>query len=197
MANRRYRPTTPARRGMSVSDFATITTDRPLKSKTSANPRKAGRNAQGRITTRRQGGGHKRRYREIDFRRNKDNVPATVAEIEYDPNRTAHTALVRYADGERRYILAPHGLAVGAKIVSGPEAPLETGNRTVLQRIPTGAFVHNIEFFPARGGASGAPKDYSRVSSCGARSSRRPTPPPVRLPAVELPAASRQAPSAP
>src|SRR5438552_12421468 len=119
MAIRKYKPTTPGRRGASVSDFKEITRSRPEKALTKPLKKKAGRNAYGRITTRHQGGGHKRQYRTIDFRRNKDGIPAKVASIEYDPNRTARIALLHYADGEKRYILAPQGLSVGDALVSG------------------------------------------------------------------------------
>ena len=152
MANRRYRPTTPARRGMSVSDFATVTTDSPLKAKTGPNPKQAGRNAQGRITTRRQGGGHKRQYRQIDFRRNKDGVPATVAHIEYDPNRNCRIALLHYHDGEKRYILAPRGVQVGDTLQSGQGSEIRAGNALPLRYIPVGTTVHNIELQPGGGG---------------------------------------------
>ncbi len=155
MANRRYRPTTPARRGMSVSDFATVTTDKPLKSLTSPNPKKAGRNAQGRITTRRQGGGHKRKYREIDFRRNKDGVPATVAEVEYDPNRSARIARLHYHDGEKRYILAPEGLRVGDVLTSGEGADIQSGNALPLRNIPVGTVIHAVELRPGGGAKLG------------------------------------------
>src|SRR5690606_3404048 len=120
----KYKPTTAGRRGMSVSDFDTITTDRPLKSHTKPNPKSAGRNVHGRITSRRRGGGHKRRYREIDFRRNKDGVPAKIAEIEYDPNRSARIARLHYLDGEKRYILAPQGVKVGDYLESGEGADI-------------------------------------------------------------------------
>src|SRR6266571_4983757 len=119
MPVRKYKPTTPGRRGASVSDFSEITRTQPEKSLTKPLPKRAGRNAQGRITMRHQGGGHKRQYRVIDFKRNKDGVPAKVAQIEYDPNRSARIALLHYVDGEKRYILAPQGLAVGQSLVSG------------------------------------------------------------------------------
>ncbi len=151
MAIRKYKPTTPGRRDMSVSDFANITTDKPLKSLTRPNPKKAGRNANGRITTRHQGGGHKQRYRLIDFRRNKDGVPAKVATIEYDPNRSARIALLHYADGEKRYILAPDGLKVGDTVESGERADIKPGNALPLRNIPTGTTVHNIELRPGGG----------------------------------------------
>jgi large subunit ribosomal protein L2 len=150
-----FNPTSPARRHMTVADYSTLSGVKPLKKLTKRLKKNAGRNNQGRITTRHQGGGNKRMYRTIDFKQNKIGIPAKVETIEYDPYRTAFIARVVYADGDRRYILAPHGLAVGAQIVAGPEAPLEVGNRTILKRIPVGMFVHNIEFFPGRGGQLG------------------------------------------
>ncbi len=155
MANRRYKPTTPARRGMTVSDFATVTTDKPLKSLTKPNPKKAGRNANGRITTRHQGGGHKRAYRVIDFRRKKDGVPAKVAEIEYDPNRSARIARLHYLDGEKAYILAPEGLKVGDLLESGERADIRTGNALPLRNIPVGTVVHAVELRPGGGAKLG------------------------------------------
>jgi len=145
MAVRKYKPTTPGRRGSSVSDFKEITRDRPEKSLTRPLRKRAGRNAHGRITTRHQGGGHKRQYRVIDFRREKDGVPARVAHIEYDPNRTARIALLHYADGEKRYILAPKGVEVGDRLVSGPGADIRPGNALPLANIPVGTVVHNVE----------------------------------------------------
>jgi large subunit ribosomal protein L2 len=155
MGVRKYKPTTPGRRGMSVSDFDTVTTDKPLKSLTKPNPKKAGRNAQGRITTRHQGGGHKRRYREIDFRRAKDGVPAKVAEIEYDPNRSARIARLHYVDGEKRYILAPEGLKVGDRVESGDGADIRPGNALPLRNIPVGTIVHAVELRPGGGAKLG------------------------------------------
>jgi len=155
MGVRKYKPTTPARRGMSVSDFDTITTDRPLKSLTRPNPRKAGRNVHGRITTRHQGGGHKRRYRVIDFRRNKDGVPAKVATIEYDPNRSARIALLHYVDGEKRYIIAPEGVRVGDMLESGERADIKAGNALPLRNIPVGTTVHAVELRPGGGAKLG------------------------------------------
>jgi large subunit ribosomal protein L2 len=145
MAVRKYKPTTPGRRGSSVSDFKEITRDKPEKSLTRPMRKRAGRNAHGRITARHQGGGHKRSYRVIDFKRNKDGVPAKVAHIEYDPNRTARIALLHYADGEKRYILAPKGLAVGDRLVSGPGADIRAGNALPLVNIPVGTVVHAVE----------------------------------------------------
>lgn len=152
MPLKRFNPVTPSRRGMSVSDFAEITKSTPEKSLLEPLNEKGGRNNQGRITMRRRGGGHKRRYRSIDFRRDKDGVPGTIASIEYDPNRSARIALVSYADGEKRYIVAPTGLKVGQKIASGPEAEYEVGNTLPLERIPLGANVHNVELTPGKGG---------------------------------------------
>ncbi len=155
MGVRKYKPTTPARRGMSVSDFDTITTDRPEKSLTRPNPKKAGRNAHGRITTRHQGGGHKRKYRIIDFRREKDAIPAKVATIEYDPNRTTFIALIHYSDGEKRYILAPEGLKVGDRLESGERADIRPGNALPLRNIPVGTTVHAVELRPGGGAKLG------------------------------------------
>jgi large subunit ribosomal protein L2 len=155
MGVRKYKPTTPGRRGMSVSDFEAVTTDKPLKRLVKPNPKKAGRNAYGRITTRRQGGGHKRRYREIDFRRTKDGVPAKVAEIEYDPNRSARIARLHYVDGEKRYILAPEGLKVGDRVESGEGADIRPGNALPLRNIPVGTIVHAVELRPGGGAKLG------------------------------------------
>jgi large subunit ribosomal protein L2 len=151
MAVRKYKPTTPGRRGASVPDFKEITRDTPEKSLTRPIKKKAGRNAYGRITVRHQGGGHKRTYRVIDFKRSKDGVPAKVAHIEYDPNRTARIALLHYADGEKRYILAPQGLAVGDRIVSGTGADIRPGNALPLANIPVGTIVHAVELKPGAG----------------------------------------------
>jgi large subunit ribosomal protein L2 len=155
MGVRKYKPTTPGRRDMSVSDFDTVTTDRPLKSLTKPNPKKAGRNANGRITTRHQGGGHKRRYRVIDFRRNKDSVPAKVATVEYDPNRSSRIALLHYLDGEKRYIIAPEGLKVGDRVESGERADIKPGNALPLRNIPVGTIVHAVEMRPGGGAKLG------------------------------------------
>src|SRR5580765_4481518 len=151
MAIRKYKPTTPGRRGASVSSFDEITRTGSEKSLTKKLTNKAGRNAYGRITTRHQGGGHKRQYRLIDFRRNKDGIPAKVAEIEYDPNRTARIALLHYADGEKRYIIAPTGLAQGMKIENGPKADIKPGNNLPLRNIPVGTTIHAIEMRPGGG----------------------------------------------
>ncbi|HEX5948569.1 MAG TPA: 50S ribosomal protein L2 [Actinomycetota bacterium] len=151
MALRKYKPTTPGRRGSSVSDFSEITRDRPERALVKKLTKKAGRNTYGRVTTRHRGGGHKRRYRVIDFRRTKDGVPATVAHIEYDPNRSARIALLHYADGEKRYILAPQGLRQGEKLMSGPGADIRPGNALPLANIPVGTVVHAVELRPGQG----------------------------------------------
>ena len=152
MAIKKYKPTSPGRRFMSVSTFEEITTDKPEKSLLRPLPNKAGRNNMGRITTRHQGGGHKRQYRIIDFKRDKDGIPGRVATIEYDPNRSARIALINYVDGEKRYILAPHGLKVGDVIESGPTADIKPGNALPLINIPVGTVVHNVELHPGKGG---------------------------------------------
>lgn len=147
-----YKPTSPGRRGMSVSTFEEITQTTPEKSLLGPRKQKSGRNNQGRITVRHRGGGHKRRYRIIDFKREKHGIPATVKSIEYDPNRTARIALVVYADGEKRYILAPVGLNVGDSIMSGPDSEIRVGNTLPIFRIPLGTQLHNIELQPGKGG---------------------------------------------
>lgn len=147
-----YKPTTPGRRGMSVSTFEEITTDTPEKSLLTPLKNSGGRNAQGKITVRHRGGGEKRKYRIIDFKRNKDGVPAKVATIEYDPNRTSNIALLHYADGEKRYIIAPVGLKVGNTVVSGVDADIRTGNTLPLANIPVGTIIHNIELKTGKGG---------------------------------------------
>src|SRR6266508_4160180 len=152
MPIRRYKPTSPGRRFMTVSTFEEVTKSKPEKALTSKLTKKGGRNNMGRITTRHQGGGHKRRYREIDFKRTKDGVPAKVAAIEYDPNRSANIALLHYADGAKAYILAPARLRLGAAVESGPGADIRPGNALPLQNIPTGTVVHNVELKPGRGG---------------------------------------------
>jgi large subunit ribosomal protein L2 len=151
MALRKYKPTTPGRRGSSASDFTEITRDRPERGLVRKQTKKAGRNAHGRITTRHRGGGHKRRYRVIDFRRDKDRVPAKVAHIEYDPNRSARIALLHYADGEKRYILAPQGLRQGDRLMSGPGVDIRPGNALPLTNIPVGTVVHAVELRPGQG----------------------------------------------
>ncbi|MEX2533414.1 MAG: 50S ribosomal protein L2 [Nitriliruptoraceae bacterium] len=155
MAIRKYKPTSPARRGGSVSDFATITRSTPEKSLLAPLPKKAGRNVHGRITSRHRGGGHKRKFRVIDFRRNKDGVPATVASIEYDPNRSARIALLHYHDGEKRYILAPRNLVVGQIVESGPSADIKIGNTLSLANIPVGTTIHAVELRPGGGAKFG------------------------------------------
>ena len=147
-----YKPTTNGRRNMTSLDFAEITTSTPKKSLLVSLKNKAGRNNNGRITVRHQGGGHKRHYRLIDFKRNKDGVEAVVKTIEYDPNRTANIALVHYTDGVKAYIIAPKGLEVGQRIVSGPDADIKIGNALPLANIPVGTQVHNIELHPGKGG---------------------------------------------
>ncbi|MEN6449226.1 MAG: 50S ribosomal protein L2 [Thermoguttaceae bacterium] len=153
MGIRKYNPTTPGRRGATVSDFAELTPGaKPVKAHLRPKKRKGGRNNQGRITARHRGGGHKRALRLIDFRRDKDGIPAVVNSIQYDPNRSARIALLHYVDGEKRYILAPDGLKVGAKVQSGADAPASVGNSLPLSAIPLGMDVHNIEMQPGRGG---------------------------------------------
>jgi large subunit ribosomal protein L2 len=152
MPVRIYKPTSPGRRGMSVASFEEITTDRPYKPLTKRLKRHAGRNNQGKITLRHRGGGHKRRYRIIDWKRDKDGVPARVQTIEYDPNRSARIALVSYVDGEKRYILAPVGLRVGDRISAGPEAEIRAGCAMALRSMPVGTVIHNVELHPGKGG---------------------------------------------
>ena len=176
MAIRKYKPTTPGRRGSSVADFAEITRSTPEKSLVRPLPKKGGRNNQGRITTRHQGGGHKRAYRVIDFRRyDKDGVPAKVAHIEYDPNRTARIALLHFADGEKRYIIAPVGVKQGTPIESGVQADIKPGNNLPLRNIPVGTTIHCIELRPGGGAKMARSAGMSaqlvakeaRVRSCG------------------------------
>ncbi|WP_270820374.1 50S ribosomal protein L2 [[Eubacterium] hominis] len=152
MPIKKYKPTTPGRRGMTSLSRDEITCDKPEKSLLAPLKNKGGRNNNGRITTRHQGGGHKRSYRIIDFKRNKDGIPAKVATIEYDPNRSANIALLNYADGEKRYIIAPKGLTVGTTVVSGKGADIKVGNALELKDIPEGTFIHNIELKPGKGG---------------------------------------------
>jgi large subunit ribosomal protein L2 len=152
MPIRQFKPTSPGRRGASGYTFEEITKKKPEKSLTEPLKKSGGRNNQGRITVRHRGGGHKRKYRIIDFKRNKIGVPATVIAIEYDPNRSARIALVQYEDGEKRYILCPLGLKVGDRVESGPEAEIRVGNALPLRNIPTGTVIHNIELYPGRGG---------------------------------------------
>lgn len=152
MAIKRLKPYTPTTRFQTYSDFSELTKKKPEKSLLTPLPKKAGRNVYGRITARHRGGGHKRRYRIIDFRRDKDGVPAKVAAIEYDPNRNARIALLHYLDGEKRYIIAPEGLKVGDMVESGPTADIKPGNALPLRNIPVGTVVHNIELKPGAGG---------------------------------------------
>src|SRR5918996_2931938 len=152
MALRKYKPTSPGRRFRSVSAFEEVTKTEPEKGLLEPVKRKGGRNNQGRITSRHRGGGAKRRYRAIDFKRRKDGVPAKVAAIEYDPNRSARIALLHYLDGAKAYILAPARLAVGATVESGPQADIKPGNALPLESIPTGTLVHNVELKPGQGG---------------------------------------------
>ena len=151
MGIKKYKPTTPGLRGMTVSTFEEITESTPEKSLTYTLKKNAGRNNRGCITVRHQGGGTRRKYRVIDFKRNKDDIPATVKTIEYDPNRTANIALVCYADGEKRYIIAPNGLKVGDVLYSGAAADIKTGNALPLANIPVGTIIHNIELKPGKG----------------------------------------------
>ena len=155
MAVKKFKPYTPGRRQMTVSSFAEVTKSVPEKSLTETIKGQGGRNNQGRLTVRHQGGGHKRLYRLIDFKRNKDGVPAKVASIEYDPNRSARIALLHYVDGEKRYILAPNGLKVGDSIMSGSEADIKPGNALALKNIPVGTMIHNVEMKIAKGGQLG------------------------------------------
>ena len=163
MAIKRYKPTSPARRNMSVSDFAEITSTKPERSLLVSKSRSGGRNNNGRITVRHIGGGNRNKYRIIDFKRNKDNIPAKVASIQYDPNRSANIALLNYADGEKRYILAPVGLSVGDTVISGETADIKAGNALPLANIPVGTMVHNIELQPKRGG------QIARSAGCSAQ----------------------------
>jgi len=151
MGVKKFKPTSPGRRFATISDFADITKSKPEKSLTAPIKRTGGRNAKGRITTRHIGGGHKRKYRIIDFKRNKDGIPARVASIEYDPNRSARIALLHYVDGEKRYILAPQKVKVGDQIISGAEADIKPGNALSLAKIPLGTVVHAIEMQPGKG----------------------------------------------
>ena len=151
MATKTYKPTTPGRRGMSVLDYSPLSKVEPEKSLLAPLKKNAGRNSYGRITVRHRGGGNRRKYRIIDFKRNKADIPAKVLTLEYDPNRSAHIALVQYEDGEKRYILAPQGLKVGDTVVSGADVDIRPGNALPLSSIPTGTFVHNVELYPGKG----------------------------------------------
>jgi len=155
MAVRSRKPTSAGRRFQTVSDFADVTRDEPEKRLTRPKPSTGGRNSYGRMTSRHRGGGHKRRYRVVDFRRNKDGVPAKVAAVEYDPNRNARIALLHYRDGEKRYIIAPSGIAVGDELMSGQGAEIRPGNALPLRYIPVGTTVHNVELKPGAGGKLG------------------------------------------
>jgi large subunit ribosomal protein L2 len=181
MPIRRYKPTSPGRRFMTVSDFAEVTKSTPEKALTEKLTKKGGRNNNGRITTRHQGGGHKRQYRIIDFKRRKDDVPAKVAAIEYDPNRSARIALLHYADGFKAYILAPAGVRVGAYVQSGADADIKPGNALPLENIPTGTLVHNVELKPGKGGqmARSAGSGVQLVAKDGAHAT-------LRLPSGEM-----------
>ena len=152
MAIKTFKPTTPSRRHMTVTDYSELSKVKPEKSLLENLKKNAGRNSYGRITVRHQGGGNKKKYRIIDFKRDKLDMPATVLTLEYDPNRTAHIALVQYEDGEKRYILAPHGLKVGDVVVSGEGADIKPGNCLPIANIPLGTMIHNIELYPGRGG---------------------------------------------
>ena len=181
MGVKRYRPITPSQRQMTVSDFAEITKSVPEKSLTVHIKKYSGRNDQGKITVRHRGGGAKKKYRIIDFKRNKDGVPARVAAIEYDPNRTANIALLHYADGEKSYILAPNGLQVGDKLMSGDEAEVRVGNTLPMKSIPVGAEIHNIEMKPGRGGQ--LVRSAGNVAQLMAKDEKYAT---IRLPSSEM-----------
>ena len=152
MPVKKFRPVTPTQRYKTVNSYEELTASSPEKSLLGRRTRSGGRNNQGRMTMRRRGGGHKRRYRVIDFKRDKPGVPGKVSTIEYDPNRSAFIALISYADGDKRYILAPNGLQVGSEVVAGPEAPIKVGNCLPLSRVPLGSTVHNVELSPGHGG---------------------------------------------
>lgn len=152
MAIKKYKPTTPTLRFKTVTDYSDLTKKRPEKSLLEPMKSSGGRNNMGRITMRRMGGGHKKRYRRIDFKRDKHGIPAKVVSLEYDPNRSAFISLLNYVDGEKRYILTPHGVKEGAVLVSGPEAEIHPGNALPLEKIPTGLYVHNVEMIAGRGG---------------------------------------------
>jgi large subunit ribosomal protein L2 len=181
MPIRKSKPTSPGRRFQSHSDFSEVTRAEPEKALLRPKPNKAGRNAHGRITTRHQGGGTKKRYRVVDFRRNKDGVPAKVAHVEYDPNRNARIALLHYADGEKRYILMPNRVKVGDVLSSGPGAEIRPGNALPLRNIPVGTVVHNVELKPGAGGkmARSAGSSVQLVAKEGARAT-------LRLPSGEM-----------
>ena len=181
MPIKRYKPTSPGRRFATFADRSELTKKGPEKTLVEGLTKSGGRNAHGRITSRHRGGGAKRKYRVIDFKRTKDGVPAKVASIEYDPNRTAHIALLHYADGEKRYILAPNRLRVGMTVMSGDMADITVGNALPLRRIPTGTVVHNVELIPGRGGQMGrsAGVEIQLVAKEGERAT-------LRLPSGEM-----------
>jgi large subunit ribosomal protein L2 len=181
MPIRRSKPTSPGRRFQSHSDYKELTRSQPEKSLLEPKPKKAGRNSYGRVTTRHQGGGNKNRYRKIDFRRNKDNIPAKVAHVEYDPNRNARIALLHYADGEKRYILMPNRVKVGDSLQSGPGADIRPGNALPLRNIPVGTVVHNVELKPGAGGkmARSAGSSVQLIAKEGANAT-------LRLPSGEM-----------
>ncbi len=181
MPIKRYKPTSPGRRFATYADRSELTKKDPEKNLVEGLSKSGGRNTHGRITSRHRGGGAKRKYRVIDFKRTKDGVPATVAAIEYDPNRTAHIALLHYADGEKRYILAPNRLRVGMTVMSGEMADITVGNALPLRRIPTGTIVHNVELIPGRGGQLGrsAGVEIQLVAKEGERAT-------LRLPSGEM-----------
>jgi large subunit ribosomal protein L2 len=181
MAIKKHKPTSPGRRFATWSDRPEVTRDEPEKSLTEGLAGSGGRNSKGRITSRHRGGRAKRRYRRVDFKRRKDGVPAKVAAIEYDPNRSAHIALLHYADGEKRYILAPQRLAVGATVMSGPNADIQVGNCLPLARIPTGTTVHAVELTPGRGGQMG--RSAGAAIQLVAKEGRHAT---LRLPSGEM-----------
>src|ERR1039458_8139641 len=181
MALRHRKPTSPGRRFQTVSDFADVTTSTPEKSLLDSKPKSGGRNNYGRKTSRHRGGGHKQQYRIVDFKRNKDAIPAKVATIEYDPNRTCRIALLHYVDGEKRYILAPNGLKVGDVIESGPKADIRSGNALPMRFIPTGSTLHNVELRPGGGGkmARSAGMSVQLVAKDGGYAT-------LRLPSTEM-----------
>ena len=152
MSIKSFKPTSPARRHMTILSFKELTTDKPEKTLLVPLKKSAGRNSRGKITVRHRGGGHKRKYRLIDFKRNKDTVPGKVSTIEYDPNRSSNIALITYLDGEKRYIIAPNGLKVGDFIYSGPDADIKVGNALPIKNIPVGTIIHNVEMKPGKGG---------------------------------------------
>ena len=181
MPVRKHKPTTPGRRFATWADNREVSRSEPEKALTKGISKSGGRNSKGRVTSRHRGGGAKRRYRKIDFKRRKDGVPAKVAAIEYDPNRSAHIALLHYADGEKRYILAPARLRVGADVMSGPDADIAVGNALPLRNIPTGTTLHNVELTPGRGGQLG--RSAGTAIQLVAKEGRYAT---LRLPSTEM-----------